>query len=129
MEHTAQQARENWANLLNTVQFTEQTVTITKHGKPTAQITPVGDPWVVTVDTLGDNGVWDPIGAPEVIYTTDINVRLSIVAENYATDHGNPPGSEWRAQAWPGSDPSVIPDREPWAWSVYKVADTAERNA
>ena len=121
MERSAQQAREQFADLINTVQFGEQTITITKHGKPSAQITPIGDPWVITVDTLNNDETWDRIGAPEVIYTSDIDVRISIIAENYAKDHGNPPGSKWLVQAWPGSDTDVTETRDPWEEEAYNV--------
>lgn len=65
MERTAQQARENWADLINTVQFGGQTVTITKHGKPAAMVQPYRD-YAVNVDSLDvievadNNNDYDP---------------------------------------------------------------------
>lgn len=122
MERTAQQARENWADLLGTVTYTGQPATITRHGKPIAQVTPIGDPWVITTERLNDNSEWEPVGTPEIIYTDAIGIRIDGAAELAADDRGNPPDSQWRVQAWPGSDPNVISTREAWMWETYEVA-------
>lgn len=121
MERTAQQARENWADLLGTVTYTGQPATITRHGKPIAQVTPIGDPWVITVERLNDNSEWVPVQAPEIIYTDAIGIRVAGAAELAADDRGNPPGSQWRAQAWPGTDTDVTENRDPWEEETHNV--------
>lgn len=123
MERTAQEAREHWAELLNTVQFGGRVVTITKHGKPAVQVTPIGDPWIITVDVLNGHGTWDRIGATEVIYTHDPTRDMTAAVDVAAADDFDTPPKTWRSQAWPGSDLNVLNDRPPWVEKTYRIGE------
>lgn len=54
MERTAQQAREQFADLINTVRYTKAPITITKNGKPVVEVTPIRSTVGTTIYTNPD---------------------------------------------------------------------------